>query len=261
MDRRSFLGAVLGGLLAAPLRAWGAPSVRRSTYGVDAGLLWDTIGLHLSGTIEESVDRGEGRYRITASGEGSRIANQLDSSGILRDGRWAPLQVQAAFEVVGRRSRTEIRYDYGRRAIEYHFRGETFFLRRQRIVDDVLAIPEGQHVDDVFSAMLNHTDGRWPREPDGRLRTLVVRRQRSETEGVDDTQSSYRAELIPAVLRLETDRETGRPAALFDLAPFSSWAKAGRPARIVFGPDHRPQLISASLILGTSLTIRIASAA
>jgi hypothetical protein len=38
---------------------------------------------------------------------------------------------------------------------------------------------------------------------------------------------------------------------------FSSWAREDEPARIVFGADRRPESITASLILGTSLAIRL----
>jgi hypothetical protein len=42
---------------------------------------------------------------------------------------------------------------------------------------------------------------------------------------------------------------------------FSSWAREDEPARIVFGANRRPEAITASLILGTSLTIRIGASA
>ena len=52
----------------------------------------------------------------------------------------------------------------------------------------------------------------------------------------------------------ETD---GRATALLDLSRFSSWAREDQPARIVFGANRRPETITASMILGTSLTIKI----
>ncbi len=174
---------------------------------------------------------------------------------MLRAGRWAPLHAQATFDVVGRHSRSEIRYDYTRRAIEYRFRGETFFLRRQRVADDVMPMPDA-HMDDVFSAVLNYAESRWPPDASGRFHTQFVRRQRPKGEGPDDAQKAYKAELVPFVLQVAPDRDTGRPTASFDLAPFSSWAKDGIPARIVFGPDHRPETLTASLVLGTSITLR-----
>jgi hypothetical protein len=57
-----------------------------------------------------------------------------------------------------------------------------------------------------------------------------------------------------------TTEAGGRATALLDMTRFSSWAREDEPARIVFGADRRPESITASLILGTSLTIRIAPA-
>jgi hypothetical protein len=37
---------------------------------------------------------------------------------------------------------------------------------------------------------------------------------------------------------------------------FSSWARSDRPGKIVFTADRRPETVSSSLILGTSITIR-----
>ncbi len=49
--------------------------------------------------------------------------------------------------------------------------------------------------------------------------------------------------------------------ALFDMSGFSSWAREDRPARIVFAPDRHPELIESSLILGTTVTIRLRTTA
>jgi hypothetical protein len=64
--------------------------------------------------------------------------------------------------------------------------------------------------------------------------------------------------MVPLELKIAPDPETGKPSALFDLTRFSSWAKKSQPARIVFGADRRPELITSSMILGTSVTIRLA---
>jgi hypothetical protein len=150
-----------------------------------------------------------------------------------------------------------VTYDYGGRTVEYHARGETFFLRKLRVVDDVVPLPDGVMVDDALSASLNYRDGYWKPQPDGRLRTHVVRRRRSDNEGPDDVTGSYRAELLPLELRIEADSETRKPSALLDLSGFSSWARRDRPARIVFDEQRRPALITGSMALGTSLTIRL----
>jgi hypothetical protein len=88
-----------------------------------------------------------------------------------------------------------------------------------------------------------------------------VRRRRPANEGPDDVQRVYRAEIVPFELRVGRDPETGKPAAHFDLTPFSSWALQNRPARILFDPNRRPETILCSLMLGTSVTLRIKSTA
>jgi hypothetical protein len=84
-----------------------------------------------------------------------------------------------------------------------------------------------------------------------------VRRRRSDNEGPDDVAQSYRAELVPLELKIEPEPETHKQSALLDLSRFSSWARENRPARIVFDDQRRPLLITGSMILGTSVTIRL----
>ncbi len=261
MDRRGFLTLILA-LAVAPLaRARAATQHRRAAYDVDAGILYNTLTFTLTGTVEETLDRAAGRYEVQAVGQGSRISNRLESQGVWREGRWAPLRATSWFQVAGRESRSELAYDYERRTVEYHYRGETFFLRRRRVADDVVAIPEGVRVDDALSAVLNYEEGRWPPESDGTYRSYVVRRRRPQNEKPDDVQKFYRAELVPLVLEVVTDPESGKPGARFDLTRFSSWAREDQPARIVFDPHRRPESITASLVLGTSISIRIKNAA
>ncbi len=257
VSRRRFLTLSLLSLLAPPRPARAAAALRHGVLGVDVGLLYSTLTLALTGTVEETVDQGAGRYEVSASGQGRGLASRIHSQGIERAGRWAPQQATGWFQVAGRESRTELTYDYDRRQVHYKFRGETFFLRRLRLADDVITIPEGTHLDDVMSATLNYGEGRWPVAPDGAYRTSIVRRRRPENEGPDEVQQAYQAEITPLLLRVAPDPQTTRPVATFDLGPFSSWARADRPARIVFGSDRRPETISASLILGTSINIRV----
>jgi len=113
------------------------------------------------------------------------------------------------------------------------------------------------HVDDVMSATLNFAEGQWRPGADGLLETYVVRRHRAPHEDPDDVQPSYHAELTPLTLRLTSDAATGRTTALFDMTRFSSWAREGEPARIVFGAARRPESIATSLMLGTSVTVRM----
>jgi hypothetical protein len=257
-SRRDFLALALGILLGYPRPLSAEPVRRRGTFAADVGILYSMLTFHLEGGVEESIDRAAGRYEVRVTGQGDGIANRIESSGVLRDGRWVPLRGASWFQVKGRESRTQIAYDHRRRIVEYHARGETFFMRKLRVVDDVLPIPDGMVVDDALTALLNYRDGHWTPQPNGRLRTHVVRRRRSENEGPDEVAKSYRAELMPLELKIEPDPHTRRASALLDLSGFSSWARPDQPARIVFDDERRPALITGTMILGTSLTIRLA---
>lgn len=260
LTRRQFLtlaaAAPLPLLLPAGVGVAAEIQPRKGTYAAEVGLLYDVLTFRLAGTVQEAVDRSTGRYEVRAIGEGDGIANRVESVGRLREGRWAPERSTSWFQVKGRESRSEITYDWAARRIDYRFRGETFFLRRLRVVEDSIAIPEGAHVDDVISAVFNYSNGTWPPEPDGSYRTQVVRRRKNENEGPDDVDRNARAELVPFALTVERDKETGKQTAVFDMTRFSSWARRNQPARILFGANRRPELVTSSLMLGTSVTIR-----
>lgn len=264
LSRRQFLTlpfvTLLAGAGLGSRWALGEPAARHVAYVVDVGLLYGLLNFHLDGDVTEAVDRSAGRYAVTMAGEGDGIANRIQSRGALLGGRWAPLEVHTLFNVKGRVSRSDITYDWKRRTIDYHFRGETFFLRRLRIADDTVAVPEGMHVDDTVSATLNYADGSWLPQADGTYRTYVVRRKKPDDEGPDDVHGAYRAEVVPLTLTLSTDRASGKPVALFDLSRFSSWAKPDVPARITFGVDKRPELLSLGMILGTTVKVEMRSA-
>ena len=260
MDRRRFLALAVSVALAPVLRLRAAAEERTGTFEADVGILYGVLSFHLAGTIHETLDRPAGRYEVAIRGQGEGITSAVDSRGILREGRWTPTRTQSVFIVHGRESRSEVVYDWDRRVIEYHNRSETFLLRRLRVTDDVVPIPGGMHVDDVLTATLNYADALWTPQADGSLLTHVIRRHRPSGEGPDDVQGRYRAELVPLALRVTSDPQTGRPTALFDLTRFSSWAREDRPARIVFGAHRRPESITSSLMLGTSVAIRIAAA-
>lgn len=256
VNRRTFMTLMLAGLLApAPLIA--GPISRRSAFTAEVSILYQMLSFQLKGDVQESVDLAAGRYDVRVNGRGDGVANRIESSGALSEGRWVPLRSASWFEVRGRESRVNVTYDYGRRLVEYRARGETFLMRRLRVVDDVVSVPVGMSVDDAVSALLNFRDGRWMPVADGRLRTHVVRRRRSENEGSDDVVGRYRAELVPLDLSVEPEPETRKPSALIDLSRFSSWAREERPARIVFDDERRPTLITGTMILGTSVTIRL----
>lgn len=256
VNRRYFLTLGLFALLT-PSRLHAQPVVRREGFAADIGILYQLFTFQLRGDVQESVDRVAGRYDVRVDGRGDGIASRIESTGEWRERRWRPLRSASWFQVLGRESRVQVTYDYARRLVEYHARGETFLMRRLRIVDDVVALPVGASIDDAVSASLNFRDGHWVPGADGQLHTLVVRRRRSENEGPDDVAQTYRAEIVPLDLKLEPDPQTRRSSALLDLSRFSSWARESRPARIVFDDERRPALVTGSMILGTSVTIRL----
>ena len=259
--RRAFLrGAGLALLLAGfggpARRAAAAIEARHEGYTARTSLLFGLFRFATAGVIDERVDHAAGRYQVAIAGQGAEVTTRVESEGVLRGGRWTPTRTATRFVVYGRESRAQTQYDLTRRTVEFHSRQETFLLRRLRVVDDTLTLPDTP-VDDVFSAILNYAGGRWPPEPDGTFHTMVVRRRRAADEGPDDVEKAYRAELVPFILRIEVDPHTGKSSGLFDLTRFSSWARESEPARIVFGPDRRPEAITCSLILGTSVAIRM----
>src|SRR5437667_10732456 len=150
ISRRHFLGFPLTFLLAPhvawPARGWAATTSEelKRTYTADVGILYGLLSFRLDGALSEAIDRAAGHYQVTIAGEGDGIANRIESRGLLRDGRWVPLEGRSWFSVKGRESRSEVRYDWVRRTVEYHFRGETFFLRRLRIADDLVQVPRSE---------------------------------------------------------------------------------------------------------------------
>src|SRR3989442_369485 len=98
-----------------------------------------------------------------------------------------------------------------------------------------------------------------PVHPGGSYETYLVRRKRMDNEGPDDVQRLYRAELVPFALKVAADPVSGKPTALCDLTGFSAWAKNGEAARVTFRRDRPPELMSMSVILGTSVNIELRS--
>ena len=256
LTRRHFLTLPVALLLASAMPARGDGVARRTPYEAEARVLFGTLRFRLAGHIDERVDRETGWYEVRMEGEGTAFANRGESSGVLRDGRWAPLRTASWVKVAGRESRSEIAYDYERRQVQYRSRSETFFLGRVRVVDDVVALPPGVHVDDTMSAFLNHADGYWRPGPGGTMETRVVRRQREPREAVEEATGTVKAEIIPVVLHVDGEQAGVVRSASLDISRFSTWALPDEPARIVFGPDGRPQQLSSKLMFGSSLTVR-----
>jgi hypothetical protein len=152
------------------------------------------------------------------------------------------------------------KYDYGRGTIELHSRYYTLFLGRLRQLDDVLKIPAGQPVDDIISATLNFAAGQLGTDAEGYYRTKVVRRAKAENEGPDDVSASgYRAELVPLRFQTRTDPTTGRLTAMIDITRFSAWARSNRPALVTFDQTRHVESMTSSLILGSTVSLRLTS--
>ncbi|MBI4611574.1 MAG: hypothetical protein HY726_21505 [Candidatus Rokubacteria bacterium] len=255
LRRREFLVSLLAfPLLSRVGRA--AELVRSASYHVDIGILFGLFTFALDGAVDEQVDRTAGRYRVLVAGDGPGIDNRIESEGVIQAGRFTPTSTSGLFRVKGRESRTTIRYDWDQGRAHYQHRSQTFLLGRERLADDVVAIPAGQPLDDIVTATLNYAEGVLTGNGQGSYETFVVRRARPKQEGPDDVPPGrYRAEIVPLRFTVTEDKETGRPVCLLDLTRFSSWASAANPARIVFGANRRPESIHASLILGTAVRI------
>src|SRR4249919_1866658 len=98
IDRRQFLTLPLALLLAPLGRALAAAGeTYRAPYGVDVRLLYGVLTYRVQGTFTQSIDRPGGRYEATVEGEGDGIANRIESTGILHQGRWVPVRSRSFF--------------------------------------------------------------------------------------------------------------------------------------------------------------------
>src|SRR5262245_41478957 len=132
LSRRHFLTLPLALLLAPVSSALADGGTRRTGYEAEASLLFGALRFRLAGSIDERVDREAGTYDVRMEGQGTGFSNRGESSGVLREGRWAPLRTASWVKVASREGRTDIAYDYERRLVQYRSRSETFFLGRVR---------------------------------------------------------------------------------------------------------------------------------
>ena len=260
LSRRAFLLAPLP-LALLPREALAAPPVGEPWgFSVDVGVLFNLITFSLKGVLVKEIDHGAGRYRVTMNGEGDNISLQTDAGGVIRQGRFVPVDLHSTSTIRGRPSRLDLRYDHDRSTVEYHSVAHTFFLGRRRQVDDMLKLPTDRHVDDLISAELNFSANMLDRDPDGAYRTYIVRRVRPENEGPDDVSpSGYRAELVPLRFQVAPGETPGRLRALIDITGFSSWARQNQPAQVIFGPDRQLESVQTKLMLGTTFKAHLTS--
>jgi hypothetical protein len=259
LTRRQVLAALPLGLLLGRGSAQALEDGRAVLgYELDLSVVFGLFTLSLTGTVVQEVDRRAGRYRVVMDGKGAGISTKTEATGLIRDGRFKPLETHSVHLFRGRQHTGTTTYDYDRQRAEIHALSYTLLLGRPRQVDDVLALPPGRHVDDLVSAELNFAANTLEREADGTYQTWVVRRARAENEGPDDVSpDGYRAELVPLRFRPSSDGPTGRLTALVDITRFSSWARSDQPARVTFAPDRQLESVQSSLILGTTLKVRV----
>ena len=259
LSRRQLLAALPLGLFFGLGRAHALADGRSSfSYQLDLTVLFSLLTLSLSGTGVQEIDRRAGKYRVTMEGQGTGISTRTEATGIIRDGRFKPVETRAVHHFRNRQNTSTTTYDYTRQRAEIHAVTHTLLLGRRRQVDDVLAIPAGRQVDDLISAELNFAANTLDRESDGTYSTWVMRRARADNEGPDEVSpDGYRAELVPLRFRPSADGPTGRMTALVDITRFSSWARPDAPARVTFAPDRQLESVQSSLILGRTLSVRV----
>ena len=97
IGRRDFLTLPLACLLAPLSRAAADTVAYTAPYRVDVRLLYGALTYRIDETLAESIDRSAGRYEVAMTGEGDGIVNRVESSGALRQGRWAPLRSRSFF--------------------------------------------------------------------------------------------------------------------------------------------------------------------
>lgn len=263
LSRRQLLAALPLGLLFGLRRAHALEDGRSAfAYQLDLSVLFSVLTLSLSGTAVQEIDRRGGKYRMVMEGKGTGLSTRTEATGIIRDGRFKPVETKAVHHFRNRQNTSTTTYDYTRQRAEIHAVTHTLLLGRRRQVDDVLAIPPGRQVDDLISAELNFADNTLDREPDGTYHTWVVRRARADNEGPDDVSpDGYRAELVPLRFRPSPDPATGGLTAQVDITRFSSWARPDQPARVTFAPDRQLSSVQSVLLYGTTLNVRVTGTA
>ena len=263
LTRRQFLAALPAALLVT--RGWAhALDDGRAVLGyqLDLSVLFDFLTLSLTGTVTQEIDRRAGRYRVTMDGSGTAITTRTEATGLIRDGRFKPLESRSLHVFRGRHNTAVTSYDYGRQRAELHAVAHTLLLGRRRQIDDAIALPPDRPVDDLVSAALNFAARTLDHEADGTYYTWVLRRARAENEGPDEVApDGYRVELVPLRFRPAPDGPRGRLSALVDITRFSSWARSDQPARVTFTPDRLVESVESSLILGTRLSVRVSASA
>ena len=258
MSRRELLFLGLSTVFLARTAGAEGPIRSQDTYTVDVGVLYGLLSITLSGAVVQEIDQAGRWYRVTMEGKGTSAFHRTESTGIIRDGRFRPTGTRLDQTIRGRDTTVAIAYDYARKLIDYHSVSHTLLLGRRRQVDDMLRMPEERPVDDLASAYLNFAANKLEGDGAGSYRALVVRRAWKDNEGPDDVSpSGYRAMLAPVRFQVAPDPATGGLQGHLDMTSLSSWARPSQPARVSFDAARHLQSFETSLILGTTITVRL----
>ena len=172
LSRRQLLAALPAAFLLRRGLAHAAEQGRTViAYKLDLSVLFNLISFSLTGTVAQEIDRRAGRYRVTMEGQGPGFSTRTEATGVIREGRFKPLESRSVHVFRGRQNTSTTTYDYDRQRVELHGVSHTLLLGRRRQVDDTMALPAGRQVDDLISAQLNFAGNSLDRDSDGTYHT------------------------------------------------------------------------------------------
>src|SRR2546426_11270589 len=103
--------------------------------------MWDFFTFAVTGTVTEEINLAAGRYRMVLAGEGSSITAHPEASGVIREGRFVPVETHSRSTIRGREGTLHLLYDYDRGTAEYHPPGHTFSPPRRRQAAHTFTLP------------------------------------------------------------------------------------------------------------------------
>jgi hypothetical protein len=142
----------------------------------------------------------------------------------------------------------DLAYDHAAGRAHYRRTGQTFLLGHRWTANGVVELGDDRPVDDLATTLLNYADRQLEVRAPGEYGTLVLARAAG---------TPYRLAPLPVRFSVARDPATRRDVSFLDLTPFSSWARAGQPARIVFDAGRRPATFEAALRWGTRVRIYV----
>ena len=252
LSRRQLLAALPLGLLFGLRRAQALEDGRSAFgYQLDLTVLFSFLTLSLSGTAVQEIDRRAGKYRVTMDGQGTGISTRTEATGIIRNGRFKPVETKASIHFRNRENTLHHQLRLHPPAGRYSTRSPTPFCSGGGARSTTCWHPRGppRGRPDLGRAQLRRrharagpdgtyqTYGRAPRPARQRRAGRCLARRLPRRAGTAALPGRARRGHRPADARSSTSRG------------FSSWARAGQPARVTFAPDRhlesRPVLADA----------------